>query len=515
MYYSLRNFFYKYVLTFFLIVLVIYSFKVTEIDLLSLFGGLSTSFDILREMWPPDFSNIDSYLMLVLETIGVGATGATIGILFSFPLAFLMAKNTSPNKYVYSIVKGFVNALRAIPELVYALILVSSIGIGSLPGIISIILHTIGLATKFYAEAIESIDEKQVEAVKSTGSSWIQVIRHAIIPQIMPLFTGYTAYIYDHNIRVAVGLGIVGAGGIGIELYRRIRQFHYDKVATIIILIVLIVSLISKLSDYIRNSILEGKFLSKKTKFFDSIISFLSIIMILTSILSIIYQLPGMISAIPRMIETLKYMLPPHIGDFNEYLRLTIETVGMAITGTIFASVIAFIVAVFSSKNIIKIGFIRKVFIEIANFFRGMPDIIFALFFVVALGLGPFPGVLALAFSSAGLLAKFYTEVIENIDEKQIEAIEATGANTIQKIRHAIIPQILPLFNSYNLYVLDRNVRTSTVLGIVGAGGIGYMLSVSMKMMEYNKTTTIIIIMFITILTADIISTKLRKKILE
>ncbi len=498
-----------------LIILVIYSFKVTEIDLISLIGGISNSFDILTEMWPPDLSNMDAYLMLVLETIGVGATGATIGVFISFFLAFFMAKNTTPNKFLYGVVKGFVNALRAIPELVYALILVSSLGIGSLPGIIAIILHTIGLATKFYAEAIESVDQKQVEAVKSTGSNSIQVIRHAIIPQIMPLFTGYTAYIYDHNIRVAVGLGIVGAGGIGIELYRRIRQFHYDKVATIIILIVLIVSLISKLSDYIRNSILEGKFFSEKTKVFDSIISFLSILLLLVSIGNIVSQIPGIISAIPRMIETFSYMLPPDIGDLKEYFKLTIETIGMAITGTIFASLIAFLVAIFSSKNIMKFAFIRNIFIEVANFFRAMPDIIFALFFVVAIGLGPFPGVLALAFSSAGLLAKFYTEVIENIDEKQIEAIEATGANTMQKIRHAIIPQILPLFNSYNLYVLDRNVRTSTVLGIVGAGGIGYLLSVSMKMMEYSKTTTIIIIMFITILTADIISTKLRKKILE
>ncbi|MCX7821450.1 MAG: phosphonate ABC transporter, permease protein PhnE [Brevinematales bacterium] len=515
MYYSLKNFLNKYLILFLLLIIIFYSFKITEIDLITLFSGISISFDILKEMIPPDLSNIDTYLMLVLETIGVGATGSTIGILFSFPLAFLMAKNTSPNNYIYSIVKGGVNALRAIPELVYALILVSSIGIGSLPGIIAIILHTVGLATKFYAEAIESIDQKQVEAIKSTGSNSLQVIRHAIIPQIMPLFTGYTAYIYDHNIRVTVGLGIVGAGGIGIELYRRIRQFHYDKVATIIILIIIIVSLISKLSDYIRNSILEGKFLSKKTKIFDTFLTFLSIILIIASVSSIISQIPNIISALPRMFETLKYMMPPKIGDFKEYLRLTLETVGMAISGTIFASLIAFLIAIFSSKNIMKIGIIRSIFVEVANFLRAMPDIIFAIFFVVAIGLGPFPGVLALAFSSAGLLAKFYTEVIENIDEKQIEAIEATGANTLQKLRHAIIPQILPLFNSYNLYALDRNVRMSTVLGIVGAGGIGYLLSVTMKMMEYNKTTTIIIIMFLTILTADIISTKLRKKILE
>lgn len=464
-------------------------------------------------MLPPDLSDSQLYLLLILETIDIAGVGSAIGLILSFFLSFLTAKNTSPNVYIYTFSKGLINALRAIPELVYALIFVSALGIGSLPGIISIILHTVGLATKFYSEAIESIDFKPVEALKSTGANMIKIIRFAIIPQVMPLFTGYTMYLIDHNIRVVIGLGIVGAGGIGIELYRRVRQFQYDKVATILLLIIIIVSLISKLSDYIRNSYLEGKFLSKKSKIFDVSIIFVFLSVLFISIISIIYQLPDIISALPRVFEMLKYMWPPDFTDLNEYIKLIIETIGMAVSGTIFSSFLAFFISLISAKNVMKISFIRKIGIEIANFLRAMPDIIFALFFVVAIGLGPFPGVLALALSSAGLLAKFYTEVMENIDEKQLEAVEATGANLLQKIRFSIVPQILPLFNSYNLYILDRNVRTSTVLGIVGAGGIGYLLSVSMKMMDYQKTTAIVIITFLTILSADIISTKLRKKI--
>jgi phosphonate transport system permease protein len=137
----------------------------------------------------------------------------------------------------------------------------------------------------------------------------------------------------------------------------------------------------------------------------------------------------------------------------------------------------------------------------------------FALIFVAAVGLGPFAGVLAIAIHTAGFLGKFYAEAIENVDPKPVEAVEATGARFIQRIRHAVFPQVMPLFNSYNLYILDRNIRASTVIGIVGAGGIGFDLVMSMKLFEYQKTATLILIILFTIMLVDGLSSYLRKKV--
>lgn len=165
-----------------------------------------------------------------------------------------------------------------------------------------------------------------------------------------------------------------------------------------------------------------------------------------------------------------------------------------------------------SARNIIGFGFLNGLSRELCNFLRAMPELMFALLFVAAVGLGPFAGVLAIALHTAGFLGKFYAESIENIDTKPLEAVDSTGASFIQKLRYAVFPQILPLFYSYNLYLLDRNIRASTVMGVVGAGGIGFELVMSMKVFDYQRTLTIILLILVTILIVDNISSYLRKK---
>jgi len=150
---------------------------------------------------------------------------------------------------------------------------------------------------------------------------------------------------------------------------------------------------------------------------------------------------------------------------------------------------------------------------EITNFLRAMPDLVFALIFVVAVGLGPFAGVLALGLNTAGFLGKFCAEAIENVDPKPVEAVAATGARFVQRIGHSIFPQVLPLFNSYNLYILDRNIRYSTVMGLVGAGGIGFELVMTSRMFEYRQVAAMLLIILATIMIVDWLSAYVRKKV--
>ena len=138
---------------------------------------------------------------------------------------------------------------------------------------------------------------------------------------------------------------------------------------------------------------------------------------------------------------------------------------------------------------------------------------VFAIYFVAVVGMGPFAGVIAIALHSAGILGEFYAGAIENIDSKPIEAIEGTGATFIQRIRHAIFPQIWPIFNSNNLYILDRNVRDSAILGMVGAGGIGFLLSQTIRMFYLGDATQIMIVMVVTIAAIDFMSAYIRKRL--
>ena len=206
-------------------------------------------------------------------------------------------------------------------------------------------------------------------------------------------------------------------------------------------------------------------------------------------------------------------MLPPDFSDFNSLFFSMIETIEIAILGTFIAIMLSIPLALFSARNIapnILIFFIAR---TITVFFRAIPEFIIAMILVIAIGFGAMPGVLALGIHTMGFLAKFYAEDIEHINKGPIEALESSGASKRQIISFAIIPQIIPSFVANNLYILDRNIRMATMLGIVGAGGIGYELQSAFRMFEYPKVSAIIIIIFVTIFIIDNISSYIRSKI--
>jgi phosphonate transport system permease protein len=149
----------------------------------------------------------------------------------------------------------------------------------------------------------------------------------------------------------------------------------------------------------------------------------------------------------------------------------------------------------------------------ITIFFRAIPEFIMAMILVIAIGFGAMPGVLALGLHTMGFLAKFYAEAIEHVDVGPIEALGSTGASRTQVLAFAIVPQIMASFVGNNLYILDRNIRMATMLGIVGAGGIGYELQSSFRMFEYQRVSAIIIVIFVTIFIIDMISSYLRSKV--
>lgn len=495
-----------------ILIIIFYSFKISKVDITSLINGFSYSLTLIKEMFPPDFSNINKILILTFETISMGFWGTLIGIIISFPLGLLSSRNIS-HGLPYIVSRGIINFLRAIPDIMFAILFVTSFGLGPIPGILALSLSTVGLLGKFYAEAIESIDRKPVEAIESTGSHKIGVIRHAIIPQVFPLFMGYNFYLLDHNIRVAMVLGLVGAGGLGLELFTQMRSFNYQKVSALLIIVFIIITLIDRVSAKMSKDIIEGEFFSGKNKFLN-IFHILTIVLIsIVSLFFIPLNIQEMISGIPRIFEFIIGLFPPNLSGLDRYLKLVIETVCMGISGTLIAIFLSIPLGVLSARNIISSKFVNDISREIINFFRAMPELIFALLFVSAVGLGPFAGVLAIAIHTVGFLGKFYAESIENIDKKPIEAIDSTGASFIHKIRYAVLPQILPLFNSYNLYLLDRNIRASTVMGVVGAGGIGFELIMSMKVFDYQRTLTIILLILITIVIVDQVSYYLRKRV--
>ena len=206
-------------------------------------------------------------------------------------------------------------------------------------------------------------------------------------------------------------------------------------------------------------------------------------------------------------------MLPPDFSNFDKLLFSMIETIEIAILGTFIAIILSIPLALLSAKNIAPNFIVYVVARTITVFFRAIPEFIIAMILVIAIGFGAMPGVLALGIHTMGFLAKFYAEDIEHINKGPVEALKSSGASKRQIISFAVIPQIIPSFVANNLYILDRNIRMATMLGIVGAGGIGYELQSSFRMFEYPRVSAIIIIIFVTIFIIDGLSSYIRSKI--
>ena len=211
--------------------------------------------------------------------------------------------------------------------------------------------------------------------------------------------------------------------------------------------------------------------------------------------------------------DILSRMLPPDFSNLNQLFYAMFETIEIAFLGTFIAIVLSIPLGLFSASNLAPNYFVYLICKTIVIFFRAIPEFIIAMILVIAIGFGAMPGVLALGLHTMGFLAKFYAEDIEHINKGPIDALKSSGATKSQIISFGVIPQILPSFVANNLYILDRNVRMATMLGIVGAGGIGYELQSSFRMFEYERVSAIIILIFVTIFIIDHLSAFIRSKI--
>ena len=191
---------------------------------------------------------------LILETANMAALATLMGSAAALLLAFPAARNIAPSGAVYHATRRFLEALRTVPEIVYALIFVWAFGIGPLAGILAIALHSAGANGKLFAEAIENADLRPWEAVRAAGGSWVQGCRYAILPQVLPNILSYVLLRFEVNIRSASVIGFVGAGGVGEELYKVISFNYYEEISAIVLLIILTVSCVDLLSERLRHA---------------------------------------------------------------------------------------------------------------------------------------------------------------------------------------------------------------------------------------------------------------------
>lgn len=228
----------------------------TRLNVYSLLEGLHGVGDIFVRMFPPRLDVLPKLVDPAVETVQISIWGTTLGVLFSIPLGILAAKNVTPNRLTYVFGRQILNLLRAIPEMVMALIFVASVGLGPFPGVLAVAFHSTGMLGKFLADSIENVDPGPMEALVSTGARSRQIFAYAVVPQILPEFVSLCLFRWEMNFRSSTVLGIVGAGGLGFELITSMRLFRYQEMTTIILLILAFVALVDFLASRIRKRII-------------------------------------------------------------------------------------------------------------------------------------------------------------------------------------------------------------------------------------------------------------------
>ena len=211
-----------------------------------------------------------------------------------------------------------------------------------------------------------------------------------------------------------------------------------------------------------------------------------------------------------NMAKFLSEFFPPNFREWRSYLREMIVTVHIAVWGTVLAIACAIPFGLLSSSNIVPVWVYQPVR-RLMDACRAINEMVFAMLFIVAVGLGPFAGVLALWIHTTGTLAKLFSEAVEAIDPRPVEGVRATGASALEEILYGVIPQVLPLWISYSLYRFESNVRSASVVGMVGAGGIGVILYEVIRGFEYAQTCAVMLIIIVFVTAIDMLSARIRK----
>ena len=222
------------------------------LDVGALARDLTRGAGILGELLDPNWAFLPRTLGPMIETFQMAVLAAAIGCAVALPVAFLASRVTAPNGGVYVVNRAVLSVIRAIPDILYALVFVAAVGIGALPGIVALIFFNIGVVAKLLSETVDGVDTGPVEAARAGGGDRMQTVRWAVLPQVLPHYVAYSLYTFELNIRASTVIGIVGAGGIGNLLFTQYRFFNWSNVSVIILELFVFVFLIELVSIWLR-----------------------------------------------------------------------------------------------------------------------------------------------------------------------------------------------------------------------------------------------------------------------
>ncbi|NBU56275.1 MAG: phosphonate ABC transporter, permease protein PhnE [Acidimicrobiia bacterium] len=531
--------------------IALYSIYDIGVNPLTLYFERDDIGNLLGRMWPPTIEEFGPIWNSVLDTFFMAFVGTTIAVIVAVPLGFLAASNIVKFAPLRWVARGIIVFTRAIPDLVFALIFVRVYSIGVLPGVLAIGLHAVGMLGKLFADSIEQIQRAPREGVVATGASRSQELAAGVLPQIIPSFIAAALYRLDINFRSATLLGLVGAGGIGLQIRAYQGALRYPELLGVTLLIIVLIVVVEVVSTNVRSTILghnrtSVSFLQKLkggpsaadfrvdtgprhvdittasltppwTKERVTMYSFglVSIVMLYLSFSLTDMSVLDLLTGLPEIPQVLWKLVPRSMDWWQSmFFDDLVETVLMGFAASFLALVVAIPTGFLAARNVAPARWIYATARVFILGVRALPDLVVAVIFVAALGLGPKPGVLALAIGLYGFATKLFADSIEEVSNGPRDGVLATGSTRLQESFSGVLPQVMPSIVSNSLYLLDVSIRSSTVLGIVGGGGIGFALLQGAKLLKWEMLGGLLIIIFLIVYSIELLAGWVRKRII-
>ncbi len=504
-------------------------------------GGIPTLLQIGEGLIHPDLS--PDVLLLGFEsawiTLAYAVVGMFLAIIYAFIVGTLASGVLTSNKTSRIVSKvlfrGILGFTRSIHELIWAWLFVAAVGLSPYAAIFALAIPYGGILGRIFADMLNDVPEEPIKALKSAGASKLQTLIYGYLPLIWADMISYTMYRFECAIRSSAIMSFIGLGGLGYQIQLSLQDLKYDRVWAFVFFLIALVIFVDIWSNYVRRALTERKRQRGFSSGWRSV--FFTLMLILASWIYInlgenakFFELLS-----DKNLEAAKRFFGGLIGIGSDNpafldgeswavaLKLTLETLEMSIMAIGFATIAAFLTVLPAARNIangkltgskkwynwLLYGIVRVFYI----FSRAVPELVWAMMIIFIFKPGLLPGALALALHNFGILGKLWAEVIEDMDSRPIRNLATAGASKIEIFFYGILPTVLPRFLTYILYRWEVIMRTTIVVGFVGAGGLGMDFKLAMSFFNYTQITLLLLCYMALVIIADFASESTRKAV--
>ena len=448
---------------------------------------------LLASFFPPVFS--PTYLVAlggpVLETLGLTFGAMSVAFALSLPLS-LAAGLRLPGA---SAVLGALAAIRAIPDLTLAILAVIVFGVGPGAGLIALAIYYTAAVAKMFADILRTAPEGPLQALRSAGASRLQVGLVGLLPLKLADLMSYGAYEVESALRASIVIGAVGGGGLGTELVGSLASFDFRRVTTQIIILCVLVAGLDRAAAWLRR---HPRWLIAPAAL---------------GVAAVFVYAPRLF-AFEHAADVIGQMVPPQMTSegWGQLPRRLWETVWMAVSGAAGGILAGVLAGILSARTLFP-PWVALPVRRLMEFLRTVPEVVWGLLLIATAGVGPVAGAWALGLHSTGSLARLFGDALDNAPRQPQVAIAQAGGSTAVVASYATIPLALGPMAAHALFRLEWNLRMATVLGLIGAGGVGQALYEAQQLFFYRQMLAYVLITWVLVGAVDLASDRLRRRL--